>query len=144
MPTVWLNTRGPFQNKNSYRLWWGAVDQCTMSHVTYTHIKIQRTFNCKIEMYIWKREEKNNNIVSPDATSWPHQLGLRICFFEITYVNNSKCNFDTYFVYMDTLSIQTRIKAMIRKQIIQPTGLSLIPRRVLNGMEKMCQHHRSN
>ena len=33
-----LNTRTTYTPKQSYRLWWGAADQCTWSRGTYIHI----------------------------------------------------------------------------------------------------------
>ena len=39
--TLWHSTPEKRTPKNqSYRLWWGAADQCTMSHGTYIHIMI--------------------------------------------------------------------------------------------------------
>ena len=37
--------------KLSYRLWWGATDQCTRSHGTYIHIMIYIILNYTTEMY---------------------------------------------------------------------------------------------
>ena len=39
--TQWHSTADQRTPKNqSYRLWWGAADQCKMSHGTYIHIMI--------------------------------------------------------------------------------------------------------
>ena len=50
--------------KQSYRLRWGASDQCTISHGTYIHIVIYRIMNYKMEVYNWNQAGKNNGIIS--------------------------------------------------------------------------------
>ena len=64
-------TRTARTPKLSYRLWWDAVDQCTMSHFTYIHI--MKILNYTSEMYIWNQTAKNNSIISSNTPSWPHQ-----------------------------------------------------------------------
>ena len=43
--------------KQSYRLWLGAADQCTMSHGTYIHIKIYRILNYTTESTLDTRQQ---------------------------------------------------------------------------------------
>ena len=59
-----VNVMTTYTPKQSYRLWWGAADQCTMSHGTYIHIMIWGILNYTIKMYIWNQTGKNSIISS--------------------------------------------------------------------------------
>ena len=50
-----------------------------------------------IEKYIWN-QAGNNNIVSCDTPSWPHQLLLFIYLLERAYFNHLECSYNTVMV----------------------------------------------
>ena len=78
-----LNTRTTHTQKQSYRLWFGAADQCTMAHGTNKHIMIWRMLNYTTESTLETRQE--TIIVSKQPTpTGSHQplvcMPLRVYF----------------------------------------------------------------
>ena len=132
--TMTPNTRTTHTpQKQSYRLWWGAPGQCTISYDTYIPIMIQRIATNTAEIYIWNQAGKNNSITLSNIPSWPHQLW---------YVDVSE---KVHFNCLDNkLNIWTRSKVVRGKHIIQPKVSAPILWPASNGMERMSQRHGSN
>ena len=96
--TQCLNSAHP--KKQSCGQWWGAADQCTMSHGTLIYIMIYRNLNYTTGIYMWNQAGKNNSIISLNAPSWPHQLLVCICLLERVYFNYLVCTYDIWYAYI--------------------------------------------
>ena len=66
--------QNPPPEEKSYRPWWGAADQWTMSRGTYIHVMIERILNYTTEMYTWNQTGNNNSIKSSNTPAWLQQL----------------------------------------------------------------------
>ena len=53
-----LDTKTSHTPKQSYRMWWGAADQYTMSHGTYSHIMIQRILAIEQLKYTFETKQE--------------------------------------------------------------------------------------
>ena len=100
---------------------------CSKSHGTNIHIMWQRILNYTIEIYNSNWAEKNETIVSSDTLSWSHQflVCIYICLLGRYYVNYLEYSYNTWYVYNNNLSAQTRTKVIRREHIILPTGFGV-------------------
>ena len=86
------------REKQSYRLWWGAADQCIMPHGTNVHNTMYGILNYTIEKSIWNQTGKNIIIISSNTPSWSHPLLVCMSLKKANF-NYLKCSYNVWYVY---------------------------------------------
>ena len=102
--------------------WWGAADQCTMSHGTFIHNIIEKIPNYKIGIYFWNPPGNNNSIISSNTLSWTHQLLVCIYLLVKAYFSYLESSYNTWYVYDNKWNIKSTTKVVRRKHMSQLTG----------------------